>query len=176
MNFFNSFFNFFFFLFFSFSFSFWIFENEWKWECWCERRREKRELRFVRLEKTFFPKSQSPLDWKLLKMKNDENEWQSSKRRNNTKMREKITNREVKADPVVDSKPEIKHSLAGLDARVREAPLSWLTQHEANWPTRFNEQRLEIVWRSACVSSPSTTIIINTITPIIIRMDVMKEI
>ena len=35
-----------------------------------------------------------------------------------------ITNREVKTDPVVDVKPEIKHSLAVLDARVREAPLS----------------------------------------------------
>ena len=38
------------------------------------RRREKRELRFVRLEKTSFPKTQSPLDLKLLEMKNDENE------------------------------------------------------------------------------------------------------
>ena len=38
------------------------------------RRREKRELRFVRLEKTSFPKTPSPLDPKLLKMKNDENE------------------------------------------------------------------------------------------------------
>ena len=35
-----------------------------------------------------------------------------------------ITNREVKTDPVVDTKLEIKHDLAGLDARVREAPLS----------------------------------------------------
>ena len=35
-----------------------------------------------------------------------------------------ITNREVKIDPVVDVKPEIKHPLAVLDARVREAPLS----------------------------------------------------
>ena len=35
-----------------------------------------------------------------------------------------ITNREVKTDPVVDPKPAIKHALAGLDARVREAPLS----------------------------------------------------
>ena len=34
-----------------------------------------------------------------------------------------ITNREVKTDPVVD-KLEIKHSLALLSARVREAPLS----------------------------------------------------
>ena len=30
--------------------------------------------RFVRLEKTSFPKSRSPLDLKSLKMKNDENE------------------------------------------------------------------------------------------------------
>ena len=36
------------------------------------RRREKRELRFVRLEKTSFPKTESPLDAKLLKMKNEE--------------------------------------------------------------------------------------------------------
>ena len=56
-------------------------------------------------------------------MKNDENEWQSSKRRNNTKMKQ-ITNSQVKTDPVVDPKPEIKHALAGLDSRVREAPLS----------------------------------------------------
>ena len=35
-----------------------------------------------------------------------------------------ITNREVKTDPEVDAKPEIKHDLAVLDARVREAPLS----------------------------------------------------
>ena len=34
-----------------------------------------------------------------------------------------ITNSEVK-DPEVDDKPEIKHDLAGLDARVMEAPLS----------------------------------------------------
>ena len=40
-----------------------------------------------------------------------------------TKMNQ-ITNREVKTDPVVDVKPEIKHDLAGLDSRVREAPLS----------------------------------------------------
>ena len=38
------------------------------------KRREKRDLRFVRLEKTSFPKTQSPLELKLLKMKNDENE------------------------------------------------------------------------------------------------------
>ena len=35
-----------------------------------------------------------------------------------------ITNREVKKDPVVDVNSEIKHALAVLDARVREAPLS----------------------------------------------------
>ena len=35
-----------------------------------------------------------------------------------------ITNREVKTDPVVDPKLEIKHDLAVLDARVMEAPLS----------------------------------------------------
>ena len=38
------------------------------------RRRGKRDWSFVRLEKTSFPKSQSPLFQKLLKMKNDENE------------------------------------------------------------------------------------------------------
>ncbi len=31
------------------------------------RRREKRDWRFVRLEKTSFPKTESPLDLKLLK-------------------------------------------------------------------------------------------------------------
>ena len=35
-----------------------------------------------------------------------------------------ITNRYVKTDPAVDPKLEIKHDLAVLDARVREAPLS----------------------------------------------------
>ena len=45
--------------------------NEWKRE---RRRREKRNPSFVRLEKTSFPKTQSPLELKLLKMKNDENE------------------------------------------------------------------------------------------------------
>ena len=35
-----------------------------------------------------------------------------------------ITNRSTKTDPVIDPKPEIKHDLAVLDARVREAPLS----------------------------------------------------
>ena len=35
-----------------------------------------------------------------------------------------ITNREVKTDPVVEVKLKIKHALAVLDARVREAPLS----------------------------------------------------
>ena len=43
-------------------------------------------------------------------------------RRNNTKKKQ-ITNREVKTDPKVDAKSEIKHALAVLDARVREAPL-----------------------------------------------------
>ena len=38
------------------------------------RRREKRDWRFVRLEKTSFPKKQSPLERKKMKMKNDENE------------------------------------------------------------------------------------------------------
>ena len=61
----------------------------------------------------------------------------------NTK--KKITNREVKIEPIVDDKPEIKHSLAGMSSRVMEAPLSQLAQHEANFPTLFNEQRLEIV-------------------------------
>ena len=35
-----------------------------------------------------------------------------------------ITNREVKTDPEVDDKTEIKHDLAVLLSRVREAPLS----------------------------------------------------
>ena len=35
-----------------------------------------------------------------------------------------ITNREVKTDSVVDPKLAIKHDLAVLNARVREAPLS----------------------------------------------------
>ena len=35
-----------------------------------------------------------------------------------------ITNSEVKTDPVVDVKLEIKQFLAELDARVMEAPLS----------------------------------------------------
>ena len=35
-----------------------------------------------------------------------------------------ITNSEVKTDPVVDPKPETKHGVAVLDARVMEAPLS----------------------------------------------------
>ena len=40
----------------------------------------------------------------------------------------------------------------------------------------FNEQRLETVSRSACVSSAETTItIINTITPTIIGMWIMRE-
>ena len=63
----------------------------------------------------------------------------------NTKMGKQITNREVKTEPVVDDKPEIKHSLTGLPSRVMEAPLLQLAQHEANFPTLFNEQRLEIV-------------------------------
>ena len=36
------------------------------------RRREKRDWRFVRLEKTSFPKTESPLESKLLEMKNEE--------------------------------------------------------------------------------------------------------
>ena len=32
----------------------------------------KRDWRFVRLEKTSFPKTESPLEWKLLKMRNEE--------------------------------------------------------------------------------------------------------
>ena len=54
----------------------------------------------------------------MMKM-NDNNQ----KRRNKTKMKQ-ITNREVKTDPVVDAKLEIKHVLAVLFARVRVAPLS----------------------------------------------------
>ena len=45
------------------------------------------------------------------------------KKKEQHKMKQ-ITNREVKTDPVVDPKLEIKHDLAVLDARVREAPLS----------------------------------------------------
>ena len=45
------------------------------------------------------------------------------KKKEQHKMKQ-ITNREVKTDPVVDVKLEIKQSLAVLDARVREAPLS----------------------------------------------------
>ena len=36
------------------------------------RRREKRDWRFVRLEKASFPKTESLLDSKVLKMKNEE--------------------------------------------------------------------------------------------------------
>ena len=36
------------------------------------RRKEKKDWRFVRLEKTSFPKTESPLDSKLLKKKNEE--------------------------------------------------------------------------------------------------------
>ena len=54
--------------------------------------------------------------------------------------------------------------------------MSELKQHEANCPALFNEQRLETVSRSACVSSAETTLtIINTITPTIIRMSIMRE-
>ena len=45
------------------------------------------------------------------------------KKKEQHKMKQ-ITNREVKTDPVVDAKLSIKHDLAVLDARVREAPLS----------------------------------------------------
>ena len=86
-------------------------------------RREKSDLRFVSLEKTLFPKSESSFRSKFLKMKKEEKQWQSSKRRNKTKMKQ-ITNKPVKTDPVVDAKLAIKQSLAGLDARVMEAPLS----------------------------------------------------
>ena len=36
------------------------------------RRRRKRDWRFVRLEKTSLPKTESPLELKLLKKKNEE--------------------------------------------------------------------------------------------------------
>ena len=85
------------------------------------------------------------------------------------------TNRAVKTEPEPDPKLEMKHVLAGLDSRVREL-MSYLAQHVESVPALFNEQRLERVSRNACVSSPETTIIINTITPIIIRMDSMREI
>ena len=49
-------------------------------------------------------------------------------------------------------------------------------QHEWNCPALFNEQRLERVSRSACVSSAETIItIINAITPTIIGMLIMRE-
>ena len=35
-----------------------------------------------------------------------------------------ITNSEVKTDPVVDAKLEIKHDMVVLSSRVMEAPLS----------------------------------------------------
>ena len=87
------------------------------------RRRERRYWSFVKLEKTSFPKTQSPLESKLLKMKNDENEKTIIKKKEQHKMNQ-ITNKSVKTDAVVDAKLEIKQSLAVLDARVREAPLS----------------------------------------------------
>ena len=87
-----------------------------------------------------------------------------------------ITNSEVKTDPVVDPKLEIKHDPAEMSSRMMKAPKLQLPQHEAKSPTLFNEQRLEIVSRSACVSSPKTTIIINIITPIITGVDSMREI
>ena len=45
------------------------------------------------------------------------------KKKEQHKMKQ-ITNREVKTDPEVDAKSEIKHDLAALYLRVREAPLS----------------------------------------------------
>ena len=45
------------------------------------------------------------------------------KKKEQHKMKQ-ITNREVKTDPEVDPKLAMKHPLAVLDARVREAPLS----------------------------------------------------
>ena len=87
------------------------------------RRREKRELRFVRLEKTSFPKTESPLEVKLLKKKKfkapDE-----EKTITIIKKKEQSTNSEVKTDPAVDFKLAIKHDLAGLSSRVMEAPFS----------------------------------------------------
>ena len=63
----------------------------------------------------------------------------------NHKNEKQITNREVKTEPFVEDKPAIKHDLAGLSSRVMEAPLLQLAQQEANVPTLFNSQRLEIV-------------------------------
>ena len=60
-------------------------------------------------------------------------------------MKKKNTNNSIKIEPVVDVKQGIKQDLAGLSSRVMEAPLLQLAQHEANFPTLFNEQRLEIV-------------------------------
>ena len=89
------------------------------------RRREKRDWRFVRLEKTPTPKSLSPLDRKLLEMGKDERQSQSSTpnqtiKQSNNQSNNKSTNREVKTDPALNVKPEMKHSLAGLLARERE--------------------------------------------------------
>ena len=80
------------------------------------RRREKRDWRFVRLEKTPTPKSLSSLDSKLLQMGKDERQSQSI----NSKSISQSTNREVKTDPLLVNKLKMKHPLAGLLARERE--------------------------------------------------------
>ena len=81
------------------------------------RRRERSDWRFVRLEKTPTPKSLSSLDSKLLQMGKDERQSQSSSPNQSISQ---STNREVKTDPPLDDKPEMKHPLAGLLARERE--------------------------------------------------------
>ena len=64
------------------------------------RRREMRDWRFVRLEKTPTPNSLSLLEEKLLEMGKDERQSQSS----NPKSINQSTNREVKTDPALDDK------------------------------------------------------------------------
>ena len=80
------------------------------------------------------------------------------------------TNRTVKEEPEVD-KLLIKQLHVELSEReIEETAL--FKQQEENCPTLFNEQRLEIVSRRACVSSPSTMVIaiISTTTPTITCM------
>ena len=70
-----------------------------------------RDWRFVRLEKTSFPKTESPLSLKLLRMKNEEKQWQSSKRRNKTKKRNKSQTVKSKQTPSLISSEEKNNSI-----------------------------------------------------------------
>ena len=56
-----------------------------------------------------------------------------------------ITNKPDKTVPPDVEEPEVKHDQVELSARMMDIPLLCFTQHEANFPTLFNEQRLEIV-------------------------------